>query len=565
MFKKIPLLFLMTTIALSACGMLNVTVERTPLARFPGVDATPTSRDIIGSGPTFTPSVQPLNMDSSPDVIQQKMLHSALNWTTIWLDGINTDLTVGGNSTAREQLWIDQTGARFRFLSGPVDGEAQTLMVSDGSSKLSMDIASEVRQVSALPQGIADQFVPQLATSGTALPNPIGEQTSAWARNMVFSSYWAQSPSAGFKSVGMDRIAGRQALVIDYDALGTRMWVDVLTGIILKQQRFGEGGGSMVEEYVITKVLYDIPNLPDELFTVNPASRPVFSDVMGTPLVSVIPTLVPTTNNSEIYQVITRPNPLNDLLTDVYIQNISTQEEKLFITLDNVNTGNYHVGEYHNGNLYIIRRMGYPGENWSDELWRYDIQGKGKMLFSKKGLDFRVASNESDVTVVYQSVEDNANRIAFISNNGEVLQNINIDPIGNYLNQPDKWSYDNSQFWGELKSGPTSKYIYQITISSWGINKYDVSQLSIGEDYELNANTGKIVYSDYPFFFTVDEKQQFLNSGREVKLFLYDLNSKNLQIIATSITKPFSPIWLDNYTIEYDDPNDGTRIKYEIK
>jgi len=97
------------------------------------------------------------------------------------------------------------------------------------------------------------------------------------------------------------------------------------------------------------------------------------------------------------------------------------------------------------------------------------------------------------------------------------------------------------------------------------MTSYDVTQLSIGDEYELNANTGKIVYSDYPSFFTEDNRQQFLNSGREVKLFLYDLNSKNLQIIATSITKPFSPKWLDNYTIEYDDPNGGTRIKYEIK
>ena len=150
----------------------------------------------------------------------------------------------------------------------------------------------------------------------------------------------------------------------------------------------------------------------------------------STPLVSVTPTPVPATNNSEIYQVITRPNPKNDLLTDVYIQNISTQEEKLFITLDNVNTGNYHVGEYHNGNLYIIRRMGYPDENWSDELWRYDILGNGKMLFSKKGLDFRVAPNENYAAVAYQSTEDNTNKVAFISENGEVVQDINVDPTG---------------------------------------------------------------------------------------------------------------------------------------
>jgi len=38
----------------------------------------------------------------------------------------------------------------------------------------------------------------------------------------------------------------------------------------------------MVGEYIVTRVEYDILALPDELFNVNPAWQPVFSDVMGT-------------------------------------------------------------------------------------------------------------------------------------------------------------------------------------------------------------------------------------------------------------------------------------------
>jgi hypothetical protein len=198
-------------------------------------------------------------------------------------------------------------------------------------------------------------------------------------------------------------------------------------------------------------------------------------------------------------------------------------------------------------------------------LWRYDSLGNGKMLFSKKGLDFRIAPDESYVAVVYQSTEDNANWVAFINTNGEVIQEINIDPTGNYLDSPNKWSEDGSLFWGELPIMHRPEYIYQIAVSSWGITKYDVTQLNIGDEYELNANTGKIVYSDYPFFLTADTRQQFIDSGTEVKLFLYDLNTQTLQTIATSIAKPFSPKWLDNATIEYDDPNGGTRIEYKIK
>ena len=318
MVKKIPWLFLMLAISLSGCGTLNVAVERAPLQSTPVLDFTPTPPGLTEPGPTFTPPAltEPgptpappdpiLSMASSPQEIQHKMLHSALNWKTIWVDGIFTDLTVSGNDSAHEQLWIDQDKARFRFLRGPVDGKAQTLIVSDGSSQSSMDIGSSATQVSAMPQGIAGQFVPLSDDSGGYLPNPLSEQISARASNLVFSSNLANIATAGIKLVGMEMVAGRQTLIVDCAAMGMRNWVDILTGVILKQQTFGEGGGSMVGDYVVTRVEYDIPALPDELFSVNPASRPAFSDVMDTPPLSATP--APSANTLDQFQVITRPN-----------------------------------------------------------------------------------------------------------------------------------------------------------------------------------------------------------------------------------------------------------------
>ncbi len=329
MVKKIPWLFLMLAIALSGCGTLNVTVERGSLQSTPTLGPTPTPPALTGPGPTFTPpaltepgstSTPPdpiLSLTSSPQDIQQKMQHSALYWKTIWMDGTFTDLTVSGNDSAHEQLWIDQARARFRFLRGPVNGAAQTLIVSDGSSKLSMDIGSGATQKSPMPQGIAGQFVPPADSSVVYLPNPLGEQISARATNLVFSSNLANSPTAGIKLVGMEMVAGRQTLIVDFAAMGMRNWVDILTGVILKQQTFGEGGGSMVGEYVVTRVEYDIPALPDELFSVDPAWRPVFSDVMGVPPGSVTP--VPAADHSKIYKVVTRPNPSGGTLTGITI------------------------------------------------------------------------------------------------------------------------------------------------------------------------------------------------------------------------------------------------------
>ena len=56
MFKNIAWLFLMVTIALSACGTLKVTVERAPLPAIPAVDAASTPPDSIGMDATPAPT-----------------------------------------------------------------------------------------------------------------------------------------------------------------------------------------------------------------------------------------------------------------------------------------------------------------------------------------------------------------------------------------------------------------------------------------------------------------------------------------------------------------------------
>jgi hypothetical protein len=84
MIKKILWLFFIITLALSACGTLNVTIDHNP-APAAALPAAPTDASPSGiqPGPTLALPDQSLNMDSTSDAIRQKMLTSALNWKTI--------------------------------------------------------------------------------------------------------------------------------------------------------------------------------------------------------------------------------------------------------------------------------------------------------------------------------------------------------------------------------------------------------------------------------------------------------------------------------------------------
>jgi len=75
---------------------------------------------------------------------------------------------------------------------------------------------------------------------------------------------------------------------------------------------------------------------------------------------------------------------------------------------------------------------------------------------------------------------------------------------------------------------------------------------------------GKLVYSDLPAIFTVDDIEDFVRSQQQVTLFVYDLASQSTQVIATSVAEGFHPRWLDDSTIEYSDPDGNDRIVYTM-
>lgn len=282
-------------------------------------------------------------------------------------------------------------------------------------------------------------------------------------------------------------------------------------------------------------------------------------------------------------------NPQNSSKTDIYVKNLETGEVKLYIALSDIYFEHYHSCEYHNGNLYIIRRRGYEewtdelqkykldadeewasAEEWTDELWKYDADGEGTKLYSAQGLDFRVAPNER-----YIALQKDLEHLIFIDSLGNLAREFTINqltghdkkahaPLPAYLSLL-KWSDDSSEFWGDLHAGPSPQTIYRITVASWQTTLYDVSKLPIYWEYDLNANIAKLVYSDCPAIYDVDGREEFINSQQQVTLFIYDFSNQSTQVIATAVAKCFNPKWLDDNTIEYNHPSEDRRIMYAVK
>lgn len=267
----------------------------------------------------------------------------------------------------------------------------------------------------------------------------------------------------------------------------------------------------------------------------------------------------------EIVGVEVKENPKDKNKSDVYLKD-KNGKETFFITLDEVLRNHIHSSEYHNGNLYIIRRTG--GEesyqdipDWTDELWKYDSNKQGIKLYSIRGLDFRV-SDDGKLIAVLGAESDQVDIVAFIDTNGKHLAEFGGDDLGIHLMQPLVWG--KNTFWVVDLPPPYPEAFIRIDINPFQASKYEVGNVGIGMEYVVNPDTQKVAYSDYPPLFDEDSAKEYEKSGKKVTLTVYDLVSEQKEEIATSITKKFNPKWIDSNTLEYDNPKGEGRITKQI-
>ena len=273
--------------------------------------------------------------------------------------------------------------------------------------------------------------------------------------------------------------------------------------------------------------------------------------------------------DKENYEVVLLPKEENSEIVDVLLKNNETGEIKTFITLGDIVQGHYHNTEYHNGELFILRKVNEEVGSGSDNeisLWVYKEDGKGVKLLSGRGLDFR-ANPDGSLIATYSGEE-----VLFIDDNGDVLLLFGLPDIAGENEQLlnaaiglEGWSADGSIFWGNLFLGAYKAAFYQVNVVEGALKTYDLTGIElIGREYDLNEDTGKLVFSDYPVFFDALSSDNFKESGKTVTLYLLDLESMETQQIAQSQAEVFLPSWMDEITIAYENPNGEGRLTYTL-
>ncbi len=265
------------------------------------------------------------------------------------------------------------------------------------------------------------------------------------------------------------------------------------------------------------------------------------------------------------FEVVVKENPTDESSADIYLKDIQSQHETLFLTLENVEQGRYYQIKLVNGYIYVIKRIGYDGyrdDDWTEELWKYGSEKQGIKLFSSRGLSFRVSGDGKYIAILgteTNSITDE--KLTFITGIGNTVHT--ILPKELQIEQPALMEWHEPYFWFSDSFGPSYRKLVKINIENSELLQYELPT-SVGPDADLNVVSEKVASSNHPPLFDVDSANEFYESGKTVTLTVYDLKTKTEQQIATAVAKLFNPEWIDEVTLEYDDPNGKGRLTVEI-
>ena len=157
----------------------------------------------------------------------------------------------------------------------------------------------------------------------------------------------------------------------------------------------------------------------------------------------------------------------------------------------------------------------------------------------------------------FNLLNNNGSKIKTFQSN-EVISDLQGSPMFGFF----AWGLN--AIWLDNTLGSSLTGIVKINTSNYDVTKYDLSGLPAGPEFIINVYKEKIAFSNFPAMFDVDSAQEYERSGMKVNLIVYDLSSKSQQIIATSVTKKFEPKWLDESTLEYNNPDGTGRITKQI-
>lgn len=224
--------------------------------------------------------------------------------------------------------------------------------------------------------------------------------------------------------------------------------------------------------------------------------------------------------------------------TDIYLKDKNSGKETFFLTIDNVRVDSVPDPEYVNGNLFIVRRLGDTNtENWTDAVWEYDQQGKGREIAQAKGITFSVNGNGTLIGIYPNEVSSTSKNPSVILINTQNSQSTAYDISNKNCDGEisfDKWESTNVILWGAYSQTIRTLCFWNINSQTHKVTIYPFTPPVANIVPQLmgfNPDKKIVLYIDKQFSFAADIEADYEKSGKTYSLFVYNLETN----IATKV------------------------------
>ncbi len=220
-----------------------------------------------------SPVPLPLGLRSSSAEIRKRIENSQRYWSSLWVDAATLNYGPPGylappTSVIHMQAWLRRPQQELIIQAQRGAASPASVYTIDGNRSFSRDVLNSYTYT---------QFISDAEREKTLSSLPFARQNLP--------------AQAVLQAVGMEEVAGRQALVVDQmDASGVRqarLWVDTKRGLILAQRVYspllsGTDQQPVLQDIIVNKVSYDL-TIQDKLFNPNMMINSLAKDASGAP------------------------------------------------------------------------------------------------------------------------------------------------------------------------------------------------------------------------------------------------------------------------------------------
>lgn len=310
----------------------------------------------------LSPSIEPLDINSSPQAVQKRMASTEDNWDTMWQDVsvifYGPPGYLGPPDAVRAQVWLDQSN-RTKMIAGPLGG-------SPGHQFIARDKGFRHATIDSILRWYYLTYDRHLALGMDVehFSLPVSNLARENRRLIV---------------QGIEVVANHQALVVDQETrtgkLESRMWVDTVSGVVLRKRLYAESGSNVfvILDAVTTQVSYNV-HFPPGAFDgqVDDGDLQFASNYLGVPNSGTTPstrgkftnpiTIWAPRSYRESYHPFTQPpvdfDPSASRLTFQYTPTISSENTQYNLSGMNHIAGlfaaGYYLGSLHTGDPFSV-------------------------------------------------------------------------------------------------------------------------------------------------------------------------------------------------------------------